>query len=120
MPFPLPDPQLPGNPQDALQSIQRNFDALSRADQGATIRAGAKTLTFDSATSATTTIDHGLGQAPTVVVATADNSTGTGDPWNVSVGSFTATSFQAQVTTTGWKDASTSTTAKVYWVAIAL
>lgn len=26
----LPDPQLPGNPQDALQSIQRNFEALSQ------------------------------------------------------------------------------------------
>ena len=25
----LPDPQLPGNPQDALQSIQRNFEALA-------------------------------------------------------------------------------------------
>lgn len=31
MPLPLPDPQLPGNPQDALQSIQRNFEALALA-----------------------------------------------------------------------------------------
>ena len=31
MPLPLPDPQLPGNPQDALQSIQRNFEALAQA-----------------------------------------------------------------------------------------
>ena len=30
MPLPLPDPQLPGNPQDALQSIQRNFEALAQ------------------------------------------------------------------------------------------
>jgi len=29
MPLNLPDPQLPGNPQDALQSIQRNFEALA-------------------------------------------------------------------------------------------
>lgn len=29
MALPLPDPQLPGNPQDALQSIQRNFEALA-------------------------------------------------------------------------------------------
>lgn len=30
MPLSLPDPQLPGNPQDALQSIQRNFEALAQ------------------------------------------------------------------------------------------
>ena len=30
MPLPLPDPQLPGNPEDALQSIQRNFEALAQ------------------------------------------------------------------------------------------
>jgi len=30
MPLNLPDPQLPGNPQDALQSIQRNFEALAQ------------------------------------------------------------------------------------------
>lgn len=30
MPLPLPDPQLPGNPQDALQSIQRNFEAIAQ------------------------------------------------------------------------------------------
>jgi len=29
MPLNLPDPQLPGNPQDALQSIQRNFEAVA-------------------------------------------------------------------------------------------
>ena len=34
MPLPLPDPQLPGNPQDALQSIQRNFEALALAQGG--------------------------------------------------------------------------------------
>lgn len=30
MALPLPDPQLPGNPQDALQSIQRNFEAIAQ------------------------------------------------------------------------------------------
>lgn len=30
MAVPLPDPQLPGNPQDALQSIQRNFEAIAQ------------------------------------------------------------------------------------------
>ena len=30
MPLALPDPQLPGDPQDALQSIQRNFEALAQ------------------------------------------------------------------------------------------
>lgn len=30
MPLTLPDPQLPGDPQDALQSIQRNFEALAQ------------------------------------------------------------------------------------------
>ena len=29
MPLSLPDPRLPGNPQDALEGIQRNFDSLS-------------------------------------------------------------------------------------------
>jgi len=31
MPLPLPDPQLPADPRDALESIQRNFDALATA-----------------------------------------------------------------------------------------
>jgi hypothetical protein len=31
MPLSLPDPQLPADPGDALQSIQRNFDALATA-----------------------------------------------------------------------------------------
>jgi len=35
MPLNLPDPQLPGNPQDALQSIQRNFEALATSLVGA-------------------------------------------------------------------------------------
>ena len=33
MPVTLPDPQLPGDPQDALQSIQRNFEALATAPE---------------------------------------------------------------------------------------
>ena len=31
MPLPLPDPQLPADPSEALQSIQRNFEALRAA-----------------------------------------------------------------------------------------
>lgn len=31
MPIRLPDPQLPGDPKDALQSIQRNFEAVASA-----------------------------------------------------------------------------------------
>lgn len=34
MPLALPDPQLPGNPKDALQSIQRNFEALANTSGG--------------------------------------------------------------------------------------
>lgn len=117
MPFPLPDPQLPASPKDALQSIQRNFEALARADQGLTIRAGEEALSFSSAATATATIAHGLGQVPTVVVATADRSEGAGDLWNVTVGGFDATDFTAEVSTI---DGSNSTSAKVYWIAIAL
>lgn len=117
MPTALPDPQLPGNPQDALQSIQRNFDALAQVPQGPTIKAGEETLSFSSAATATVDIAHGLGTTPVAVVATADRSNGAGDLWNVTVGGFDATEFTVEVSTI---DASSSTSAKVYWIAVAL
>lgn len=117
MPTALPDPRLPNNPQDALQSIQRNFDALAQAPQRPTITAGEETLSFSSAATATADIAHGLGTTPIAVVATADRSDGAGDLWNVAVGNFDATEFTVEVSTI---DASSSTSAKVYWVAVAL
>lgn len=117
MALPLPDPQLPGNPQDALQSIQRNFDAIAQAPRGPIIKAGEETLSFSSAATATADIAHGLGTTPIAVVATADRSDGAGDLWNVAVGNFDSTEFTVEVSTI---DASTSTSAKVYWVAVAL
>lgn len=113
----LPDPQLPGDPRDALQSIQRNFDALAQADQGARIRAGEETLSFSAAATATADIAHGLGKAPTIVVATADRNEGAGDLWNVTVGNFDGVEFTVEVSNIA---GSTGTSAKVYWVAIAL
>ena len=113
----LPDPQLPANPTDALQSIQRNFDALAQVPQGPVIKAGSETLTFSAAANATADIAHGLGTAPTAVIATADRSTGAGHLWNVAVGNFDATEFTVEVSHTA---GSTGTTAKVYWVAIAI
>lgn len=117
MPLALPDPQLPGNPKDALQSIQRNFEALAQADQGARIRAGAETFSFSSASTATTDIAHGLGKTPTAVIAVADRTEGAGDLWNVAVGNFDADEFTVEVSHIA---GSTGTSAKVYWVAIAL
>lgn len=117
MATPLPDPQLPPSPQDALQSIQRNFDALAQAKPAFTVRAGEETLTFSAASTATVTITHDLGTTPVAVVATADRDTGGGDLWNVAVGSLGATTFVAEVSHIA---GGTGTTAKIYWLAIAV
>lgn len=52
MPLPLPDPQLPSDPGDALQSIQRNFEALA-AEQGS----DTATATYSNGASAPTGAD---------------------------------------------------------------
>ena len=50
MPVTLPDPQLPGDPQDALQSIQRNFEALATAPESSV----TDTATYSNGASAPT------------------------------------------------------------------
>lgn len=116
MPLALPDPQLPGNPKDALQSIQRNFEALALRVSSLKITAGSKSFTFSSAATATSVIDHNLGVVPDAVIAVADRNDGLGDKWNATVGDFDSTDFTVEVSSI---DGTNGTAAKVYWVAIA-
>lgn len=66
MPLPLPDPQLPADPRDALESIQRNFEALVGAIVGTEEIADGAVTGDKIAASTTTTATNESGVTGTL------------------------------------------------------
>lgn len=62
MPLTLPDPQLPPDPGDALQSIQRNFEALATRLDDAAVTAA----TLTASTTASATFSNGASSGSTL------------------------------------------------------
>lgn len=86
-----------GEEDETLANVQFNFDQIAKqfldtGGQSLKMRVGTATATFSaSPTSATKTVNHGLGSTPVAVFITPSS---TGVAWAVPhVGAFTSTSF---------------------------